>query len=46
MFWADEFGLDRIVDILDDYAARFDAEQWQAAPLLRETAAAGGRLSG
>ena len=46
MFWADEFGLDRIVDILDDYAARFDADQWQAAPLLRETAAVGGRLSG
>ena len=46
MFWADEFGLGKIVDILDDYAVRFDAEQWQAAPLLRETAAGGGRLSG
>ena len=46
MFWADEFGLDRIVDILDDYAARFDADQWRAAPLLREAAAGGGRLSG
>ncbi len=46
MFWADEFGLGRVVDILDDYAARFDADQWRAAPLLRETAAAGGRLSG
>ena len=46
MFWADEFGLDKITGILDDYAARFDPDQWRAAPLLRETAAAGGRLSG
>ncbi len=46
MFWADEFGLGRIVDILDDYATRFDPDQWQAAALLRETAASGGRLAG
>ena len=46
MFWADEFGLGNIVDILDEYSACFDSEQWQAAPLLRQLAAAGGRLSG
>lgn len=48
MFMADEIGLQRIVERIEHYAARYAerAQDWQVAPLLRRLAAEGGSLAG
>ncbi len=43
--WGDEYGLDRIVNRMNALREEYQEDRYRVSPLLRRTAAAGGRLA-
>jgi 3-hydroxyacyl-CoA dehydrogenase len=45
MFFADTFGLDKVVARLDEFASSLDPQYWQVSPLLRKLAKSGSAIA-